>query len=74
MWFYSGDHQPPHFHARRSGDWEVRVFFMEDQEKMIQIIRPPHATLKRNDFKALITQSQTHRIKLLDEWEAAQAG
>jgi hypothetical protein len=29
-WFYSRDHRPPHFHVKRSGEWEIRVFFHEE--------------------------------------------
>ena len=29
LWFYSNDHLPPHFHAKRKGQWEVRVNFLE---------------------------------------------
>lgn len=29
--FYSNDHAPPHFHARKPGEWEIRVF-LEDSE------------------------------------------
>ncbi len=29
LWFNSSDHLPPHFHARRPGDWEIRVYFPE---------------------------------------------
>ncbi|MCB9520196.1 MAG: helix-turn-helix domain-containing protein [Myxococcales bacterium] len=26
LFFYSADHAPPHFHASRPGEWEIRVF------------------------------------------------
>jgi hypothetical protein len=29
LWFYSNDHEPPHFHAKRNGEWEMRVKFLE---------------------------------------------
>ena len=32
-WFYSNDHRPPHFHARRRGEWSVRVFFLEEEAR-----------------------------------------
>jgi hypothetical protein len=28
LWFNSRDHLPPHFHAEKVGQWEVRVMFM----------------------------------------------
>ncbi|MGN6726648.1 MAG: DUF4160 domain-containing protein, partial [Tepidisphaeraceae bacterium] len=27
-WFWPNDHKPPHFHAKRNGQWEVRVYFL----------------------------------------------
>ena len=37
MWFWSNDHEPPHFHAKRSGEWEVKVSFMLEPDNMIEI-------------------------------------
>jgi hypothetical protein len=31
-WFWSNDHDPPHFHAKREGEWEIRVRFTESEE------------------------------------------
>ena len=28
LWFNSSDHLPPHVHARRRGEWEIRVYFL----------------------------------------------
>ena len=28
LWFNSSDHLPPHFHAKRRGEWEIRVYFL----------------------------------------------
>jgi hypothetical protein len=28
LWFNSSDHRPPHLHARRRGEWEIRVYFL----------------------------------------------
>lgn len=74
MWFYTGDHHPPHFHARRGGDWEVRVFIQADKDSMIEIIRPPNAKIKGPDRNALIAKVEAHRGELLTEWEACQPG
>ena len=37
-WFYSQDHRPPHFHARKRGKWHVKVLFMEAREAMIETL------------------------------------
>ncbi len=29
IYFRSNDHPPPHFHVRRSGEWEIRVFIVK---------------------------------------------
>ncbi|WP_349264262.1 DUF4160 domain-containing protein [Longimicrobium sp.] len=29
-WFWSRDHLEAHFHVKSAGEWEVKVFFMED--------------------------------------------
>ena len=34
-WFWSCDHEPPHFHVLRSGEWEVRVYFLLEPEKWL---------------------------------------
>lgn len=31
-WFWSNDHDPPHFHAKKEGEWEIRVKFTEASE------------------------------------------
>ena len=28
VWFNSSGHRPPHVHARREGEWGLRVFFL----------------------------------------------
>ncbi len=30
IWFWSKDHNPPHFHVKRDGQYEYRVFFLEE--------------------------------------------
>jgi hypothetical protein len=71
LWFYSNDHQPPHFHAKRSGEWEVKVNFLEDARRMIevkwQISKPSARTLKK-----LTALAAHHRAALLAEWEAVR--
>ncbi|MEW4526950.1 DUF4160 domain-containing protein [Maioricimonas sp. JC845] len=69
IWFWSNDHEPPHFHAKRDGEWEVRVHFLLDPSEMIEVCwsrRPPTSrTLK--DLTALAEQ---HRERLLQQWES----
>ncbi len=30
--FHSNDHEPAHFHCRKNGEWEVRVYIRESRE------------------------------------------
>ena len=35
--FYSNDHEPPHFHAKRKDEWEYRVFFLQPRKHMLKL-------------------------------------
>ena len=35
LWFNSHDHGPPHFHVRRPGEWEIRVYFLDCTEEVL---------------------------------------
>jgi hypothetical protein len=72
MWIYTGDHGPPHPHARKRGHWSARVFFLEKRVRMIQDIRPPDARMKGTTRRAIIAGVEAHRAALLRQWEACQ--
>lgn len=70
-WFYSHDHEPPHFHAKRAGEWEYRVFFLLGREEMLERVfgdRRISAAQRRELFQLV----ETHRLALLDEWFAVR--
>jgi len=68
--FHSQDHLPPHFHARRKGQWEVRVFFLEGStSKMFEVKWPSGKEVSRGDLKLLEENVRTYRVELLEEWE-----
>lgn len=67
-WFYSNDHEPPHFHAKKDGEWEIRVRFMEDAESMIEPVWVEAAVAKKVR-RRLIALATEHRKALLQEWE-----
>lgn len=70
LWFYSHDHLPPHFHARRKGQWEVRVYFLESAtDKMFSVIRQTGKGVPRADCKLIETKVAEHRARILREWE-----
>lgn len=37
LWFWSNDHEPPHFHAKWSGELEVKVHFLSGPGEMVEI-------------------------------------
>lgn len=60
--------RPPHFHAERTGEWEVRVFFMMAESEMIEVKRArkkPSAKVLRG----LCAKAAEHREALLVEFE-----
>ena len=67
-WFWSMDHEPPHFHAKRAGEWEVRVRFLLDSSEMIEVVwnkAPLNARLRRQ----LVSLAESHRGELLAQWD-----
>lgn len=67
-WFWSSDHRPPHFNARRRGEWEVRVFFMNRKSEMIEPGRGS-GRIPRVHRKLLTDLAEQYREELLKEWE-----
>ncbi len=72
MFIPSGDHEPPHFHASKPGDWRSRVYIGESPKNMIVLQSPPNARIAKSDRKAIIEGVESNRDELLKEWEACQ--
>ena len=68
IWFWSNDHAPAHFHAKRTGEWEVRVKFLLDQSQMIEMIWSEKAPSKKV-LGELTRLAEIHRTALLRQWE-----
>jgi Domain of unknown function (DUF4160) len=72
LWFNSNDHLPPHFHAEKPHEWEVRVFFLREAREMFEVVytnrrgRP-----NKSDVREISQQAETHRAELLEQWERA---
>ncbi len=67
-WFWSDDHNPPHFHVKREGEWEIKVKFTEPEAKMFESVwgdEPSGRVLRQ--IRKLVKEN---REKLLTEWEA----
>jgi hypothetical protein len=70
LWFNSSDHLPPHLHARRRGEWEIRVYFLlcTDDELVFDCKwtkKNPSAKVLARIRKAVVEC----RVELLSEWE-----
>ena len=67
-WFWSNDHDPPHFHAKKTDEWEYRVNFTAAPGEMfdpVWVNRKPSGKLTR----ALRNLVARHTVELLQEWE-----
>ena len=72
LWFSSNDHLPPHFHARKAGAWEIRIFFLACAGRRLSYARkwPPGGRAPGSREKRTILRSTLeHRTELLEEWE-----
>jgi hypothetical protein len=73
LWFNSSDHLPPHFHARKPGRWEVRVYILECTPARLSFTakwpRLGGAGPRRRARRALLEATLEHRVELLLEWE-----
>jgi len=69
LWFWSNDHDPPHFHAKKVGKWEIVVLFLETTaEELAYEVKWGTGPNKRE--RKLLSQLVTaHQDKLLIEWE-----
>lgn len=66
-WFWSNDHEPPHFHVKRQGEWEIKVKFLEDGAEMFEKewgVMPSGKILR--ELKKAVVQN---RANLFVEWE-----
>jgi hypothetical protein len=73
LWFNSSDHLPPHFHARRAGEWELRVFFLMCTETHLEVSlkwMDRKRGVSRTHLEALREGAVRFRVELLKEWEA----
>jgi len=68
IWFWSNDHEPPHFHVMRPGEWEVKVHFLLQPSQMIEFEwcekKPSNKVLKE-----ITSLAEEHRVALFQQWE-----
>lgn len=70
LWFYTSDHEPPHFHARVADAWELRVYFMREPPEHDVIFESRHIPAKT--VRAILELAAEHRAALFEEWERSQ--
>ena len=70
-WFWSNDHEPPHFHIEaEDGDWNAKVFFLLDDDQMIQDVYARKSSgIPTQMRKVLYNEIGLNRIDLLMQWE-----
>jgi hypothetical protein len=66
--FFSHDHMPPHFHAEKPSQWEVRVRFRLAPSEMIEVLSKKQP--RPSELKELTKLAEAHRVALMDEWDA----
>ena len=72
LWFNSNDHLPPHFHAEKVREWQVRVFFLREPDEMIQVVYSTKAQRpSKADLKEIRALAQAHHLELYAQWETA---
>jgi hypothetical protein len=66
IWFWSNDHEPPHFHVKRRGEWVVKVKFLLNAVNMIEVVggKPKSKALKQ-----IIKLTEKHRSELFEQWQ-----
>lgn len=69
-WFWSADHNPPHFNAKRRGQWVFKVYFMLAPDRMLhRDAGSPRGRISSQDRRELCRLARQHRAALLLEWE-----
>jgi len=68
LWFWSADHEPPHFHAKRQGEWEVKVNFLLEPGEMIEVVGTGKRAA-RGVLKELTRLAEEYRFELWEQWE-----
>jgi len=69
-WFHSSDHAPPHFHCAKTSEWEIRIFFLNcNQKNGLEYEIKWGKVPKSKTLKSLNDLVVRNRINLLKEWE-----
>lgn len=69
LWFWSDDHEPPHFHVKRVGEWEMRVNFLETTTDALSYQMKWGTCPSARLLARIARQVVDDREALLAEWE-----
>ena len=70
LWFNCNDHPPPHFHARKAGSWEIRIYILTCTEGSADFEVKWGGRPASGDLRQLVSAVLRCRATLLEEWEA----
>lgn len=71
--FRSNDHHPPHFHVKKKGEWEIRVYILTSTEKLHYSVKFPKNKKQfpsSKEEKSILDFVIKNREKLYLDWEA----
>lgn len=72
LWFNSNDHMPPHFHAEKVREWQVRVYLIDGARQMIEVMYSTRTNRpSKSDLKEIVDKTRAHRDELYQQWQAA---
>ena len=69
VWFNSNDHLPPHFHVTKTGDWEIRIYFLRCTQGHLDFDIKWGKGASRKLLEQLLALVLEKRAALLGEWE-----
>jgi hypothetical protein len=67
-WVNSDDHDPPHFHLEKPGEWLVKVRFMLSPPKLEVVYRMKRHAPSGRDRRRIVLAVEEHRAALYEEW------
>ena len=78
LFFHTLDHCPPHFHALKPGEWEIRIDIDRTSEAngLVYTIKFPkklpkgYSPLSRKEEKELLKYVIEKKVELLSQWQA----
>lgn len=71
--FQSGDHRPPHFHVKKKGEWEIRVYIATTTKSNLdysfKFPKNNSKTIDSKEKEKIINFVINKRESLLVDWE-----